>query len=97
MTKDAKRRREWEKENRVFIGLNLMKNTDEDILDYIEQKQKEGFTKQGIIKRSLRASEYLESAGYYISSMGVSNVLDSLRDPSPCVFDMEAGKDNLKE
>ena len=56
MTKDPIKRREWEKENRVFIGLNLMKSTDADIIDYIDEETQSGKTKQGVIKDSLRAS-----------------------------------------
>lgn len=43
------KRREWLKENTVFIGLRLQKSTDADILDYLKDK-----ANQTEIKRALR-------------------------------------------
>lgn len=51
---DKEKRSLWEKENKVFIGLNLMRSTDEDILDFLEKKRKQGESKQGLIKRCIR-------------------------------------------
>ena len=63
MTKDYKKQYLWNKENKVFIGVNLMKNTDADIIGYIEEKVSAGETKQGIIKRSLRST--MQQEGYH--------------------------------
>ena len=62
MTKDYKKQYEWNKENKLFIGLNLMRNTDADIIEYIEQKQEKGESKQGCIKKCLRAAKALEKS-----------------------------------
>ena len=62
MTRDFKKQYEWKKDKTVFIGLNLNKATDSDIIGYIDKKQEEGETKQGIIKRSLRKT--MEDEGF---------------------------------
>jgi hypothetical protein len=50
--------REWEKKNKVFIGANLMRSTDGDIIDWIEKQT----NRQGAIKEALRY--YLDHTGY---------------------------------
>ena len=62
MTRDQKKRREWDSLNTVLIGVRLMRTTDADIIGYIENKVSEGETKQGVIKRSLRST--MEQEGY---------------------------------
>lgn len=62
MTRDQKKRREWDSLNTVLIGVRLMRTTDADIISYIENKVSEGETKQGVIKRSLRST--MEAEGY---------------------------------
>lgn len=46
---DSQAKRDWMKENTTFIGLKLNHNTDSDILDALQGKQK-----QTEIKRLLR-------------------------------------------
>ena len=48
------KRREWLKENTVFIGLRLQKSTDAEILAYLDGK-----AKQTVIKAALK--EYIEN------------------------------------
>ena len=39
----------WKRQNTVYIGLNLFKTTDADILAFVEkQKSKQGFIKAAI-------------------------------------------------
>lgn len=54
MTRDYKKQYEWNKENKVFIGLSLSKKADGDIIEYIESEVEKGRTKQGVIKDALR-------------------------------------------
>ena len=49
---DSEAKRKWTKENTVFIGLKLNKNTDADILGYLKDKPN-----QTEIKRILK--EYI--------------------------------------
>lgn len=51
---DSKAKRDWDAKNTVFVGLKLNRNTDADILSYIEDAP----SKQGAIKEALRA--YIE-------------------------------------
>lgn len=53
MAKESEAHKKWVKENTVFIGIRLQKNTDSDILEYLEGKQN-----QTEIKKALRA--YIE-------------------------------------
>lgn len=46
---DSKAKKEWEKNNTTFVGLKLNHNTDSDILEALQGKQK-----QTEIKRLLR-------------------------------------------
>ena len=62
MTRDPKKRKEWNNRNTRFIGVRLMNSTDADIIQYMDKKQEEGETKQGIIKRSLRKT--MEDEGF---------------------------------
>ena len=54
MTKDYKKAYQWNRENKVFIGLSLSKSTDADIIGYIESKQEAGESKQGTVKKCIR-------------------------------------------
>lgn len=51
---DSEAKRKWQKENTVFIGLKLNKNTDADILSYLKDKPN-----QTEIKRILK--EYISN------------------------------------
>lgn len=55
MMPDSKAKREWDASNTVFIGLKLNRNTDADLLEFLETVH----SKQGAIKEALRA--YIES------------------------------------
>ena len=54
MARDRKKEYEWNKENKVFIGLSLMRSTDRDIIDFLDSQGKQGKTRQGVIKEALR-------------------------------------------
>ena len=56
MTKDPKRRKEWESENRVYVGMFLMKSTDADIITYLDGCKSKGESRQGTIKRCIRSA-----------------------------------------
>jgi hypothetical protein len=53
--RDKEAQRKWMKENKVMYSINLMKNTDGDIIEYLESV-KEDKTKsvQGAIKEAIR-------------------------------------------
>ena len=51
---DSQAKRDWQKENTVFIGLKLQKSTDADILQFLDGK-----VKQAVIKAALR--EYIQN------------------------------------
>lgn len=51
---ESEKKRKWQKENTVFIGVKLQKSTDADILKFLEGKQN-----QTTIKLALR--EYMEN------------------------------------
>lgn len=53
---DSEAKKEWMKQNTTFIGLKLNHNTDRDILDALEGKQK-----QTEIKRLLRLALSLKN------------------------------------
>ena len=55
---DSQAKREWMKENTTFIGLKLNHNTDKDILEALQGKQK-----QTEIKRLLRIALQSEKQG----------------------------------
>jgi len=47
-------RKIWEKENKVRFSINFMKNSEADLLAYLEEKQKQGIPKGTLIKQGLR-------------------------------------------
>ena len=51
MMPDSKAKREWDANNTVFVGLKLNRNTDADLLEFLETVP----SKQGVIKEALRA------------------------------------------
>lgn len=55
---DSEARKQWTKENTVFIGLKLNKRTDSDILSALGEG-----SKQGEIKRLIRLGLKYEQAG----------------------------------
>lgn len=54
MARDRKKEYEWNKENKVFIGLSLMRSTDSDIIGYLDKEVAAGKSRQGVIKEALR-------------------------------------------
>lgn len=54
MARDRKKEYEWNKENKVFIGLSLMRSTDSDIIGYLDKEISKGKSRQGVIKEALR-------------------------------------------
>lgn len=60
MTRDFKKQYQWRKEKTVYIGINLNKGTDSDIIDYLDTKQEQGQSKQGLIKEALREKQQRE-------------------------------------
>jgi hypothetical protein len=54
-------RKQWEKENKVFYGINLLKSTDIDIITYLDTVKQNGGSVQGAIKEAIRS--YLASSG----------------------------------
>lgn len=58
--RDYKKEYLREKDQKAFIGLHLMRSTDADLLEYIETKTKEGYSKQGLIKEALREKQQRE-------------------------------------
>ena len=56
-------RKIWEKENKSRFSINFMKNTEADLIDYLEKKQKQGIPKGTVLKRGLRLLMEQEEAG----------------------------------
>lgn len=52
--RDRKKEYAWNKENKVFVGLSLMRSTDSDIISFLDNKVEEGKSKQGAIKEAIR-------------------------------------------
>ena len=61
MARDRKKEYEWNKENKVFIGLSLMRSTDSDIIGYLDKEVAAGKSRQGVIKEALREKISRES------------------------------------
>lgn len=53
---ESEAKRQWQKENTVFIGLKLQKSTDADIIAFLDGK-----VKQAEIKKALRLLMETES------------------------------------
>nr|WP_321298353.1 hypothetical protein [uncultured Sphaerochaeta sp.] len=51
---DKELRKTWEKNNKVFYGINLLKSTDSDIIDYLDTVKQNGGSIQGTLKEALR-------------------------------------------
>ena len=60
MTRDQKKRAEWDRKNTVLIGVRLMRSSDADIIEYIDSKSEKGESKQGVVKRCIRRAMELE-------------------------------------
>jgi hypothetical protein len=56
-------RKIWEKENKSRFSINFMRNTEADLIDYLEKKQKQGIPKGTVLKRGLRLLMEQEQAG----------------------------------
>ena len=59
MTTEA--RKQWEKENKMFYGINLQRSTDSDIISYLDTVKQNGGSIQGAFKEAIRF--YLASSG----------------------------------
>ena len=46
--------KKWDKENKVFYGMYLMKSNDMDIIDYLNTTKENGGSIQGAIKEAIR-------------------------------------------
>lgn len=47
-------RKKWDKENKVFYGINLVRNTDMDIITYLDTVKENGGSIQGAFKEAIR-------------------------------------------
>jgi hypothetical protein len=52
MTTEA--RKEWEKKNKLFYGINLQRRTDSDIIAYLDTVKEDGGSIQGAFKDAIR-------------------------------------------
>ena len=52
MTTEA--RKQWEKENKMFYGINLQRSTDSDIITYLDTVKQNGGSIQGAFKEAIR-------------------------------------------
>lgn len=59
MTTEA--RKQWEKENKMFYGINLQRSTDSDIISYLDTVKQNGGSIQGAFKEAIR---------YYLAASG---------------------------
>jgi len=59
MTTEA--RKQWEKENKMFYGINLQRSTDSDIITYLDTVKQNGGSIQGAFKEAIRF--YLAASG----------------------------------
>jgi len=48
MMAESDAHKKWVKENTVFVGIRLQKNTDKDIIDYLDGKQNQTEFKKAI-------------------------------------------------
>lgn len=54
MATDTEAKKRWDKENTFFIGIKFQKKTDQDVIDFLEGKNK-----RNIILAAIR--EYMEN------------------------------------
>jgi hypothetical protein len=40
MATDSEAKKRWDKENTVFVGIKFQKKTDQDVIDFLEGKNK---------------------------------------------------------
>lgn len=50
---ESEKKRKWQRENTVLIGIKLQKKGDWQLLQYIEEKEQQGFSKAGLFKNAL--------------------------------------------
>jgi len=50
---ESEKKRKWQKENTVLIGIKLQKKGDRQLLQYIAEKEQQGFSKAGLFKAAL--------------------------------------------
>ena len=54
MTRDPKKSYEWDKKNKYIFSVGLMRETDADIIGYLEDKREKGISRNSIVKEALR-------------------------------------------
>lgn len=54
-------RKRWDRENKVMYNINLTRNTDSDLIAYLDTVKQNGGSVQGAMKEALRF--YLASSG----------------------------------
>jgi len=54
-------RKRWDRENKVMYNINLTRNTDGDLIAYLDTVKQNGGSVQGVLKEALRF--YLASSG----------------------------------
>lgn len=50
---ESEKKRKWQRENTVLIGIKLQKKGDRQLLQYIEEKEQQGFSRAGLFKNAL--------------------------------------------
>lgn len=64
MTRDYKKQYLWNKENKITFSVVFSKSTDADIVEYLDDKQKQRISRNALIKKALRNQMLAE--GYRI-------------------------------
>lgn len=64
MTRDYKKQYLWNKENKITFSVVLSRSTDADIVDFLEDKQKQRISRNALIKKALR--DQMLAEGYKI-------------------------------
>ncbi|ADY14183.1 hypothetical protein [Sphaerochaeta globosa] len=71
--------RKWDKENKVFYGMYLMKSNDMDIITYLDTVKQNGGSVQGAIKEAIR---------YFLAHSG-NNIYTNIAQESKTASDKE--------
>ena len=56
---DSEAKRKWIKENTIIFSIKLMKKTEADIIEFLDQQMSNGIAKGTTIKTALR--EYMDN------------------------------------
>lgn len=51
---DSNSKKKWDKANVVFVTTKLFRKPDADILEYLEEKAKDGIARGAVVKKALR-------------------------------------------